>query len=128
MSARSWTVEIPAPAPWLNANGRRDRRGLAPIVKLWRDAAHTYARKAKVPKLGRVRVEACLRWADRRTRDAHNYYPTVKAAIDGLVDYGVVDDDRDAHLASVEIRCGEPITRKSYGPSGVLVLTIREAS
>ena len=39
------------------------------------------------------RVIAWLAFPDRRRRDAPNWWPTVKALMDGLVDAGVWDDD-----------------------------------
>ena len=129
MSARSWTVTIPAPAVWLNANSRADRRREARTRRAWRDAAHIYARQAKLPKLGRASIIAELRFTDKRRRDAHNYYPTVKACIDGMVDYGLLDDDSDEFLVSVDIRRGVPLSAVKLGgwPYGQLTLTVREA-
>jgi crossover junction endodeoxyribonuclease RusA len=122
-------VTIPAPAPWLNVNQRIDRRGrngVAAMAKLWRDAAHVYARQAKLPKLGRAAITATLHFPDRRYSDAPNYYPTIKAAIDGLVDGELLDDDDDGHVTELTIRRGAPIPRRPGGPAGQLVLTIRE--
>lgn len=128
MSARSWTLTIPAPAPWMNVNQRQHGRALAGTVKLWRDAAHVYARQAKMPKLGRAAITATLHFPDRRYSDAPNYYLTIKAAIDGLVDGEVLDDDDDLHVTELTIRRGEMVPRKPGGPAGRLVLTIREVS
>ena len=126
MASRSWRVEIPAPAPWLNANSRTDRRGQTPNRRAWRDAAHVYARQARLPKLGQAHITAVLSFRDRRRRDPHNYYPTIKAVVDGLVDYGVLDDDSSEYLIGPDIRLGEPVRRGMS--AGVLTLTIREAS
>lgn len=126
MSARSWTITIPAPAKWLNSNDRTHRRYDNPAVQLWKNAAAVLARKAKLPKLGAIHVEATLHFCDRRLRDAPNYYPTIKAAIDGLVVAEVLDDDNNQHVYSLLIKPGDPIPRPKYGPVGQLVLTIRE--
>ena len=120
MSARSWSLTIPAPAPWLNANGRTDRRRQTPDRRAWRDAAHVYARQAKLPQLGKAHILAELHFTDRRRRDPHNYFPTVKACVDGLVDYGLLPDDSSQFLVGPDIRLGTPASR------GLLVLTIRE--
>lgn len=129
MSARSWTVTIPAPAPWLNANSRTDRRRLASTVKAWRDAAHVAARAARLPKLAQAAITAELRFTDKRRRDTPNYYPTIKAAIDGLVDGEVFDDDADGHVTELTIRPGLPMAReRSKVAVGQLVLTIREVT
>lgn len=129
MIAGEWTITIPAPAPWLNANGRRDRRRLAPTVKLWRNAAQVYALVHRLPKLNAVHIIATLHFTDRRRRDGHNYYPTLKACVDGLVDYGLIPDDNSKHLDGPDIRIGEPIPRlKSLGAPawGNVELTIRQ--
>lgn len=129
MTSRSWTITIPAPVVWLNANDRVDRRRFAPITKQWRDAAHVHARAGKLPQLGRAHITATLRFRDRRRRDPHNYYPTIKAVIDGLVDYGLLPDDSHEFLIGPDIRLGEVLPpKKPYVPSGAVVLTIREAS
>ena len=128
MSAREWTVTIPAPGAWLNANGRRDRRYLVSTIKAWRDAAHVHARAAKLPKLARVHIVAHLRFTDRRARDVHNYFPTIKAVVDGLVDHGLIPDDRDEHLLGPDLRTGVPLRRTVFAPVGEVVLTITEAT
>ena len=128
MSARSWTLRIPAPAKWLNANARTDRRRAAGTVATWRDAARFHAAAAKVPALGRCRIRAELHFTDNRRRDDHNYFPTVKALVDGLVDYGLVPDDSRQYLVGVEICGGPPIKAKPYGPPGEVLLTIAEVA
>jgi len=128
MSARTWTVTIPAPTRWLNSNDRRSARRNAPDIKEWRDAARQYARAARLPKLGACRITATVSMAVKRMRDTPNYYPTIKAAIDGLKDAEVFDDDNDGHVYSLTIEPGPPYVRKPYGPTGVLVLQIREVA
>ena len=134
MSSRSWTVVILAPDRWLNSNQRRDRRRDAPTVKTWRDAANVYARAQKLPRLGRVAITATLHFPDRRRRDCPNYYPTIKAAIDGLVDADVLDDDADGYVTELTIRPGERVGVGVLTDStvahrhGALVLTIREVT
>lgn len=43
-----------------------------------------------------VSIRAHMQWADSRVRDSSNWFPTIKAMVDGLVDAGVLpaDDDR----------------------------------
>jgi crossover junction endodeoxyribonuclease RusA len=124
MSARSWSLVIPAPAPWLNANDRGHWRKRNGTIKAWRDAAHIYARQAKLPLLGKAHIVAELRFADRRRRDPHNYFPTVKACVDGLVDYGLLADDSSEFLIGPDIRQSLIVMKRR----GELQLTIREAS
>lgn len=129
MSSRSWTVRIPAPAPFINANHRKRHRALAGTVRLWRDAGAIHARKAKLPQLAKAHITATLHFADRRQRDDHNYFGTVKALVDGMVkDYGLLPDDSTRFLVGTEIRGGDPIPSKPYGPAGEVVLLIREVT
>lgn len=122
MSERSWSLEIPKADRWLSANQRGRPLWMASTVKVWRDAAHVHARAARLPQLGRAHILAELYFGDRRRRDVHNYYPTLKAVVDGLVDYGLLPDDADDYLTGPDLRHG-------YGPykPGV-VLTIREVA
>lgn len=121
----SWTLDFPAPAPWMNSNQRRDRRGQTATRQAWREAAHIWAIKAKLPKgLDHIHITATPMLTDVRKRDVHNLMPTLKAVVDGLVDYGLIPDDDDAHLIG-------PDLRSSYGalgskPYGRLVLEIQE--
>lgn len=123
---RVLTLTIPAPAAWLNANGRVDRRRQTPDRRAWRDAGLVYARQAKLPALARAHMVAELRFTDTRRRDPHNYYPTVKAVVDGLVDYGLLPDDSSEYLVGPDLRLGPTITARPFGPAGELVLTITE--
>jgi len=129
VSARSWTVEIPAPAPWLNANQRTDLRAQTPQRRAWRDAAHVWAQAARLPGLGRAHLIATLHFTDRRRRDTHNYYPTIKACVDGLIDYGLLPDDSAQYLTGPDLRLGEPIVSTKGKPHvGKLVIVIREVA
>lgn len=124
---RTWTLQIPAPADWLSSNGRTVARALAAVIKAWRDAARLYAIQAKLPKgLERVHVTARCHFTMTRKRDAGNRYPTAKAAVDGLVDYGLVVDDNDDFVLGPDMRRGHNVDRKAYPGGGLLVLTITE--
>ena len=59
-------------------------------------------RNAKVPPLGRIRVTVTPLHKDRRSpQDVAACAPAAKAAIDGLVDHGVIEDDGPEYLLSV---------------------------
>jgi crossover junction endodeoxyribonuclease RusA len=94
------SITFRAPAEWLTLNQRLHWADRARRVKSWRRAAALHARKTR-PGAGPcalemlpsfVRVTFGVRDPGRR-RDPHNYMPTVKAIIDGLVDAGVWPDD-----------------------------------
>lgn len=120
--ARTWMLRFAAPAEWLSANKRYKRRPDV-AIRAWRQAAAVYAQQAKLPKgLVRISVFATLRFTDNRRRDAHNYTLNVKSCIDGLVDYGLIPDDRREHLLWTAITEGEKVN----GLVGELELRIVE--
>jgi crossover junction endodeoxyribonuclease RusA len=119
-----WRLEFPAPAPWLNMNSRLQHRAQAGERKLWRDAAHVWAKHRKLPKgLTKVRIDATLAFPTNRRRDVSNYMATVKAVVDGLVDYGLIRDDADEYLIGPFLHRAD---RRSVNEIGTLVLEIRE--
>lgn len=126
-TGRVWQVTIPAPAKWLNANDRYKRRPDA-IIKAWREAGLVYARQAKVPPLAKAHIIAVLRFSDRIRRDEHNFYPTVKAIVDGFVDCGVLPDDSHEYLTGPDLRRGEPVAKRPGGVSGEIALTVWEVA
>ena len=86
-------VELPWTAPPLNLNQRMHWRTKAALTRQLRDAAAVLARHHHLHGYERVRVTLHYQPRDRRTRDAENPIPTLKALADGLVDAGVVRDD-----------------------------------
>lgn len=123
---RTWTLTIPAPAIWLNANQRTDLRRQTPDRRAWRDAGRVYATQRKLPKLQRAHIVAELRFADARHRDVHNLYPTIKALIDGLIDYGLLPDDSHHYLVGPDLRYGAKVAKRAGGISGEVFLTITD--
>jgi crossover junction endodeoxyribonuclease RusA len=55
-----------------------------------------------------------VQYPDRRRRDVHNLMPTVKAAIDGLVDAHVLTDDSDQWLVGPDLRVSENLCDPQY--------------
>lgn len=94
----------------------------APAIANIRRAAKLLACNARIPKnLPQVKVRAIYHPPDNRRRDStQNWFPSVKAAIDGIVDAGVIADDNDKVVTSVEMVRGENIKR------GQLVIEIIE--
>lgn len=124
MSAQTWTLTIPAPAPWLNLNTRADRRGRTADRRAWRNAGKIWAHNQHLPKLHRAQILVTLHFTDRRRRDPHNYMSTVKALVDGLVDYGLLPDDSSQYLIGPDLRMGEPLANGR--PWGALDLEITD--
>lgn len=123
---RTWLLRFPAPTEWLSANKRYKRRPDV-AIRAWRQATAMHARAAKLPtRLGRVSVYATLHFTNARRRDAHNYVMTLKACIDGIVDYGLIADDDRRHLLWTAVTEGDPVPKAQYGPDGEIELRIVE--
>ena len=98
-------IEVPA-SQIITSNNERGHWAIrSGAKKALRHQAHLKAKTARLPKdLQRVHITVYIDYPDRRRRDAHNLYPTVKPIIDGLVDAGVLIDDSDTHLIGPDLR------------------------
>lgn len=124
------TYELIIPAPvtltrtgrrtalWLNANDRTHWARRSRLTRTWRALALAAARQAGIPCLDRAHVVATIHKTRAGRWDPANLYPTVKAAVDGLVDAGVFEDDDHTRVIGPDMRAGEP------RPEPCLVLTI----
>ena len=66
------------------------------------------AKASKIPKLEKISVEATPLKASRRSMpDVAACYPSVKAAIDGLVDANIILDDNPAHVVRITFNSPE---------------------
>lgn len=81
--------------PWtLNVERQNNRFRRAALVKVWRSQFAELAADAGIPALTRVHVTAIPHLRNRRAMpDTAACIGAVKAAIDGLVDAGVLADD-----------------------------------
>jgi len=123
----SWMLEIPADTVWINSNYRNGWRRHAVLVKWWRQTAHWHAKAMGLPTgLARVHIEAVFAFRDNRRRDVHNLMPTVKAVVDGLVDYGLIPDDSTRYLLGPDLRVGEKLPSGRWMDHGVLTLRISQ--
>jgi hypothetical protein len=117
---RTWTLTVASALPMLNLNQRLHWAKKAQLTKHWRTLTLTNAMAADLPRnLGRVHIVAHVIKPTNRAYDVHNLTPTLKAAIDGLVDYGLIPDDTNAHLIGPDLRQG------GKGDAGI-VITITE--
>lgn len=105
-SLRMWTVSLPAGMALMNANKRIHWSKRSALTKDIRTVAGWYVIEAEVPHLERAHVVVEYRPPDKRRRDVHNLFPSAKAAIDGVVDAGVLTDDSDAYLIGPDMRLG----------------------
>jgi crossover junction endodeoxyribonuclease RusA len=102
-----WTITIESALPMLNLNQRYHWAKKAQLTKHWRRLAFVNAMAAELPKdLGRVHIVAHVVKPTSRQYDVHNLLPTLKAAVDGLVDYGLIQDDTNQYLVGPDLRQG----------------------
>lgn len=106
----SWRIELPAGTFLLNDNQRLHFRRKAEYVELIRRASGFAALAARIPALERAHVFYVVHpKPDTRRRDPGNWSPSAKAAIDGLVDAGVLPDDDHTRLLGPDPRLGSPV-------------------
>lgn len=129
---RPRTFTLPAGLDLLNANQRLHHapkakltakiRGAATEAVTENDDLMTALAAAKPgPLFQRAHILGILRPSTYgRRRDAANWYPSFKAAVDGIVDAGVLDDDDHTHLLGPDMRLGSVVK------GGQLVLVVRE--
>ncbi|WP_327655727.1 hypothetical protein [Streptomyces sp. NBC_00483] len=129
----TFTIELPAGLPLLNANRRHHHRVRADRTRTLRAAAMQAAtenpalmRMLAAAKPGalyqRARIVAYYRPARAGRADPANWYPSFKAAVDGLVDAGLLEDDDHTRLIGPDMRLGNKV------PGGQLVLVISDAT
>lgn len=96
-------LTIPA-EHWMSANDRMHWAAKAKRTAAVRELAAAVAVAAGVPRMMQVHVCAFVGYPSRRKADPPNAYPTVKAALDGITDAGVWEDDDSEHVVAVEFR------------------------
>lgn len=85
--------------PWTtNAERNWHHHKRAKYVKEWREEFCKLALAADIPRLEYMFIEATPNLADRKFQDTAACNPAVKAAIDGIVDAGVIPDDSQEWL------------------------------
>ncbi|MCF1592441.1 MULTISPECIES: hypothetical protein [Streptomyces] len=118
--ARTWRIELPTGLTLMTSNERLHHLQRSDRTRALRQAARIAAQVARVPHLERAYVTCYLRAKDRRRRDPGNWYPSAKAALDGVVDAGVLTDDDATRVIGPDMRLGEVL---KTGPQLVLVVT-----
>lgn len=91
-----------AQRPW-TTNGERagNRWERAELVKTWRSAFHVLAKSEKIPEMEWISVTVEPHQKGGRLQDVGACNPAVKAAIDGIVDAGVLPDDSPQYMKSL---------------------------
>lgn len=127
---RLHTITLPAGLRLLNANQRPHYRLKAKLTADLRAAAMeavsdspalmaALATAKPGPLFARAHILGVLHPPTRRRADPANWYPSFKAAVDGIVDAGVLDDDDHTHLLGPDMRLGDIVK------GGQLVLVVR---
>jgi crossover junction endodeoxyribonuclease RusA len=101
-----FTIELPPGLVLLTANERPHWSRRAAVTGGIRVAAATLARAAQIPAAEQAWITVVLHPHNRRRLDPHNWGPSAKAAIDGLVDAGILPDDDWRHLLAVTFLLG----------------------
>jgi crossover junction endodeoxyribonuclease RusA len=120
----AWTIRDEGTRPLtINKVTTLHRRTWAKHTVEIRGRWHLLALEAKIPRLTACRITVRPLHANRTSpQDVAACAPEAKAAIDGLVDAGVLDDDDAAHV--VEITFSPPVV---CGVNG-MELTIQETA
>ncbi|WP_371099840.1 hypothetical protein [Streptomyces sp. PU_AKi4] len=106
----SWRIALPAKTKLINANQNLHYRRKAELVKVIRNAAWTMARHHHIPALQRAHIYFVIHPdTSIKRRDPGNWAPSAKAAVDGLVDAGVLPDDDSTRLLGPDPRIGTPV-------------------
>ena len=120
---RTFTIALPAGLELLNANDRGHWTRRRRVTATLREAATWLARQQRIPPLSRARITAVYEPPDRRRRDAPNWYPSFKAAIDGLSGRGGAYQMIPApDVTALEMTCG------SGALAGRIVLHLTEVA
>lgn len=121
MSVEQYELIIDMLGRPLLANSRLHHQAKGRVVREWRRAGFVAARAAGVPRLSRVAVACWGRYPTRVLPDVDAPSPALKAVLDGVVDAGVIPDDRPPFVQSVTYY--EPIHERGCRPALVVLLT-----
>lgn len=100
--------------PWtVNHERTLHHQQRAKLVKEWREAFFWLAKEQKIPRLAEVRFVVTPYLKDRRMQDVGACLPAAKAAIDGLVDAGVLEDDNPKFVKFLGFNC--PVVGQGNG-------------
>lgn len=94
---------------WLTSNGRYHWAARAKRTRWIRQAAKLAARDTQRHR--QAHITAYVAYPRQNKADPGNAYPTLKAAIDGVIDAGILPDDDHKHLPALTIRRDPPTGR-----------------
>lgn len=126
MGDRSWTLEITEVGRPLLANGVHRMQGIqaSRARAEWKQAGWAHALEQRIPPLAAIRVTVQPRYRTRKGCDCDAPAPSLKGVLDGLVQAGVLPDDRPPFVQAVTYLACEIGT----GLPDALIVTIEEAA
>ena len=100
------------PRETLNANQRMHWAAKARLTASIRARATIAYRQSGSTQMGRAHCTVHVSYPDRRTRDIHNWMPSVKASLDGFIHptrgvRGLLADDCDDYLEGPDLRVAD---------------------
>ena len=106
-------IDLPPAMPLLSLNDRIHHMSRSKITKLIRIEAAKAAKAQSFLPFRKARIRVIFRAPDNRRRDfiSGNLISSVKPAIDGLVDAGVLRDDRDGIIVEMSLVRGENLPK-----------------
>jgi crossover junction endodeoxyribonuclease RusA len=128
-----FVIALPAGLKLINANDRIHQQARARMTKKIREAAFeavsespslmdALAAAKPGPLFQRAHILGIVHPGSNRRADPANLYPSFKAAVDGLVDAGLFEDDDHTRVVGPDMRLGRVVKR------GQLVLVVRGLS
>lgn len=101
-SSNLWTVKHDELPFTVNAARNFHHHKLAKEVRKWREIGFWRAKEAGIPKMESVELH-CMSLLKRANRDYGAEVLAAKALIDGIVDAGVIPDDKPPHVVSLTL-------------------------
>jgi hypothetical protein len=122
----NYSVSVMGRRPWTTNQERKKGSHYlrSEITKWWRENFCEAAELAGIPHFESIKIEVTPILPDRKMQDTGACYPTAKAAIDGLVDAGVIDDDAPQYVPTITFH--SPVISK--GKQGLEILIIPEGN
>jgi crossover junction endodeoxyribonuclease RusA len=105
VTQRFTSIIVPLPGKPLTMNERDHHMVHARRVATWRDAAYWWAKQHRLRTRSKGPVEVWFEFGvsdPNRRRDPHNWYPTIKAVLDGFTTAAVWPDDDSNHVKTYE--------------------------
>jgi hypothetical protein len=125
MRARTHRFTVRGKLVSLNHERKIHHMARAEAVKQWRTDAFFEAKAAHLPHLEKVSIIGSPFQHGNRLGDAGNHLPALKAAIDGLVDAGVLDGDGPDHVTALTMMAPQ---RTTSSPTDCMVIELIPAA